>query len=119
MMSMSRILRYTVGLAVVLAISAQVAQAAAPDHLTWKGQNPGQIGPNRGPMAFTPIHRDELVLGSTVRQPTTVVRVVHAGGGSGFDWTAALAGAGSAIAILALAVGAAAGLRSRRRVAIS
>jgi hypothetical protein len=119
MMSMSRILRYTVGLAVVLAMSAQAAQAAAPDHLTWKGQNPGQIGPNRGPMAFAPIHRNELVLGSTVPQPKTVVRVVHTGGGEGFDWTAALAGAGSAVGIMVLAGGAAAGVRSRRRVAIS
>ena len=93
MMSMSRILRYTVGLAVVLAISAQVAQAAAPDH--------------------------ELVLGSAVRQPKTVVRVVHTGGGNGFDWTAALVGAGSAVGIMVLAGGAAAGVRSRRRVAIS
>jgi hypothetical protein len=119
MMSISRILRYTVGLAVVLAISAQVAQAAAPDHLTWKGQSPGQIGPNRGPMAFTPIHRDELMLGSTVRQPKTGVRVVHTRGGNGFDWTAALVGAGSAVGIMVLAGGAAAGMRSRRRVAIS
>jgi hypothetical protein len=119
MMSMSRILRYTVGLAVVLAISAQVAQAAAPDHLRSKGQSPGQIGPKRGPMAFTPIHRNELVLGSAVHQPTTVVRVVHTGDGGGFDWTAALAGAGSAVGALLLAGGAAAGVRSRRRVAIS
>ena len=118
-MSMSRILRYAVGLAVVLAISAQVAQAAAPDHLRWKGQDPGQIGPKRGPMAFTPIHRNELVLGGTVRQPTTVVRVVRTAGGNGFDWAAALAGAGAAVGILLLAGGAAAGLRGRRRVAIS
>jgi hypothetical protein len=119
MMSMSRIVRYAVGFAVVLAISAQVAQAAAPDHLRWKGQDPGQIGPTRGPMAFATIHRNELVLGGTVRQPATVVRVVHTGGGNGFDWTAALAGAGSAVGILLLAGGATAGVRSRRRVAIS
>jgi hypothetical protein len=118
MMSMSRMVRYAVGLAVVLAISAQAAQAAASDHLAWKGQNPGQIGPKRGPMVFTPTPRNELVLGGAVRQSDTVVRVVHAGGGSGFDWTAALAGAGSAVAILLLTGGAAAGIRSRRRVAI-
>jgi hypothetical protein len=119
-MSMSRIVRYAVGLAVVLAISAQVAQAAAPDHLRWKGQDIHQIGPMRGPMIQTPTnHRNELVLGGTVSQPATVVRVVHTGGGSGFDWTAALAGAGSTVGLLLLAGGAAAGLRSRGRVATS
>jgi hypothetical protein len=100
-MSMSRIVRYAVALAVVLAISAQAAQAAAPDHLRWKGQDVGQVGPTRGPMIYTP------------------TRVVHAGAGNGFDWTAALAGAGSAVGFLLLAGGAAAGVRSRRRVAIS
>jgi hypothetical protein len=100
-MSMSRIVRYAVAFAVVLAISAQAAQAAAPDHLRWKGQDVGQIGPTRGPMIETP------------------TRVVHAGGGNGFAWTAALAGAGSAVGFLLLAGGAVAGVRSRRRVAIS
>jgi hypothetical protein len=118
-MSMSRIVRHAVGLAVVLAISAQVAQAAAPDHLRWKGQDVNQVGPMRGPTAFTPIHRKELVLGGAVRQPAAVVRAVHTGGGSGFDWTAALTGAGSVVAFVLLAGGAATGLRSRRRVAIS
>ena len=99
-MSMSRIIRYAVGLAVVLAITAQAAQAAAPDHLRWKGQDAGQIGPTRGPMIQTP------------------TRIVQAGGGDGFDWTAALLGAGSAAGVLLLAGGAAAGVRSRRRVAI-
>jgi hypothetical protein len=119
MMSMSRIVRCAAGLAVVLAISAQVAQAAAPDHLRWKGQNADQIGPKRGPMALTPIHPYELVLGGAVRQPAAVVHVVHTGGESGFDWTAAFVGAGSAVGILLLTGGAAAGVRSRRRVAIS
>jgi hypothetical protein len=118
MMSMSRIVRYAVGLAVVLAFSAQVAQAAAPDHLRWKGQTADRIGPKRAPMAFTPIHRNEVVLGGAVRQPVAVVRVVHADVG-GFDWTAALAGAGSAVGIVLLAGGATAGVRSRRRVATS
>jgi hypothetical protein len=72
MMSMSRVIRYAAGLAIVLAISAQVAQAG-PNHLTWKGE---QVGPQRGPMVYTPtVHRDELVLGGTVRQPNAVIHV--------------------------------------------
>jgi hypothetical protein len=100
-MSMSRIVRYAVALAVVLAVSAQAAHAAAPDHLRWKGQDVDQIGPAHGPMIQTPTH------------------VVHVRSGNGFDWTAALAGAGCAAGILLLAGGAAAGVRGRRGVAIS
>jgi hypothetical protein len=116
-MSMSRIVRYAVGLAVVLAISAQVAQAAAPDHLTWKGQDVHQIGPMHGPMIETPGPGTEPDPGGLVHRPAIVTRVVHSGG-NGFDWTAALAGAGCAAGILLLAGGATAGVRSRRRVAI-
>jgi hypothetical protein len=112
-MSMSRIVRYAVGLAVVLAISAQVAQAAAPDHLSWKGQDVHQIGPMHGPMIETPGPGTEPDPSGFVH----VTRVVQ--GGNGFDWTAALAGAGCAAGILLLAGGATAGVRSRRRVAIS
>jgi hypothetical protein len=113
-MSMSRIVRCAVGLAVVLAISAQVAQAAAPDHLSWKGQDVHQIGPMRGPMIETPGPGAEPNPSGFVH----VTRVVHTGG-NGFDWTAALAGAGGAAGILLLAGGATAGVRSRRHVAIS
>ena len=116
MMSMSRVIRYVAGLAVVLAVAAQVAQAA-PDHLTWKGE---QVGPMRGPMMYTPtVHRNELMLGSTVRQPRAVIRVIDSGGGSGFDWAAASVGAASAVGILLVAGCTAAGVRNRRRVAIS
>lgn len=115
MMSMSRVIRYAAGLAIVLAISAQVAQAA-PDHLTWKG---GQIGPTRGPMVYTPsVHRNELVLGGTVRQPKAVIHVTRSSGSSGFDWGAAAVGAASVLGIVLVAGGAAAGVRNRRRVAI-
>ena len=115
MMSMSRVIRYTAGLAIVLAIAAQVAQAA-PDHLAWKG---AQVGPMRGPMAATPsVHRNELVLGSTVRQPKAIIHVTDQGGGSGFDWAAASVGAASVLAIVVVAGGAAAGVRNRRRIAI-
>jgi len=115
MMSMSRVVRYAAGLAIVLAISAQVAQAA-PDHLTWKGQ---QVGPMRGPMVATPsVHRNELVLGSTVHQPGAVIRVAESGGGSGFDWAAASVGAVSVLGVVLVAGGAAAGVRGRRRIAI-
>ena len=115
MMSMSRVIRYAAGLAIVLAVSAQVAQAA-PDHLTWKG---GQVGPTRGPMVYTPtVHPDELVLGGTVRQPNAVIRVTDQGGGSGFDWGAASVGAASVFGIVLVAGGAAAGVRNRRRIAI-
>jgi hypothetical protein len=122
MMSMTRVIRYVAALAVVLAISAQAAQAGAPDHFTWKGQNAPrlgpQVGPLRGPMVATPTPRNELVLGGTVHQPTTVVRVAHSSGGSGFDWTAAFVGAASALGIIFVA-GAATSVRHRRRVAIS
>jgi len=116
MISMSRVIRYAAGLAIVLAMSAQVAQAA-PDHLTWKGE---QVGPKHGPMVATQtFHRNELVLGSTVHQPSgAVIRVTDAGGGSGFDWTAASLGAASVVGIVLIAGGAATGIRSRRRVAI-
>lgn len=115
MMSMSRVIRYAAGLAIVLAISAQVAQAA-PNHLTWKGE---QAGPNRGPMVYTPtVPRDELVLGSTVRQPKAIIHVTDQGGGSGFDWAAASVGAASVLAIVVVAGCAAAGVRNRRRIAI-
>jgi len=113
MMSMSRVIRYTAGLAIVLAIAAQVAQAA-PDHLAWKG---AQVGPMRGPMAATPsVHRNELVLGSTVRQPKAVIHVAESGGG--FDWAAASIGAVSVLAVVLVAGGAAAGARNRRRIAL-
>jgi hypothetical protein len=115
MMSMSRVIRYAAGLAIVLAISAQVAQAA-PNHLTWKGE---QVGPKRGPMVYTPsVHRNELVLGSTVRQPKAIIHVTDQGGGSGFDWAAASVGAASVLAIVVVAGGAVAGVRNRRRIAI-
>jgi hypothetical protein len=116
MMSMSRVIRYAAGLAIVLAISAQVAQAA-PNHLTWKGE---QVGPQRGPMVHTPtVHRDELVLGGTVRQPNAVIHVTDTAGGNGFDWGDAAIGAASVLGIVLVAGGAAAGVRNRRRVAIS
>jgi hypothetical protein len=127
MMSMSRTIRYAVGLAVVLSISAPVAaQAGRPDNLRWKGQDIGlggsawgpQVGPTRGPMTQT-THRNELVLGGAVNQPATVVRVAHTGGGDAFDWTAALVGAAAAVGIVLVAFGGAAAVRSRRRVAIS
>jgi len=115
MMSMSRVIRYTAGLAVVLAVAAQVAQAA-PDHLTWKGE---QVGPNRGPMVSTPnVPRNETVLGSTVRQSRAIIHVTDTRGGNGFDWAAASVGAASVGAIVLLAGGAAAGVRNRRRIAI-
>jgi hypothetical protein len=115
MMSMSRVIRYTAGLAIVLAMAAQVAQAA-PDHLTWKGE---QVGPMRGPMAATPsVRRNELVLGSTVRQPNAIIHVTDSRGGSGFDWGAASVGAVSVLAVVLVAGGAAAGARNRRRIAI-
>jgi hypothetical protein len=116
MMSMSRVIRYAAGLAILLAISAQVAQAA-PDHLTRKGE---QVGPMRGPMVVTPnVHRNELVLGGTVRQPSAIIHVTDSRGGSGFDWAAASIGAVSVLGIVFVAGGAAAGVRNRRRVAIS
>jgi hypothetical protein len=115
MMSMSRVIRCAAGLAIVLAISAQVAQAA-PNHLTSKGE---QVGPKRGPMVYTPtLHRNELVLGGTVRQQKAIVHVVDQGDGSGFDWGAASVGAASVVAIVLVAGGAAAGVRNRRRIAI-
>jgi hypothetical protein len=114
MMSMSRVIRYTAGLAIVLAMAAQVAQAA-PDHLAWKG---AQVGPMRGPMAATPsVHRNELVLGSTVRQPKAVIHVAESDGG-GFDWAAASVGAVSVLAVVLVAGGAATGARNRRRIAL-
>jgi hypothetical protein len=115
MMSMSRVIRYTAGLAVVLAVAAQVAQAA-PDHLTWKGE---QVGPKRGPMVYAPnVQRNETVLGSTVRQPGAILHVTDSRGGNGFDWAAASVGAASVGAIVLLAGGAAAGVRNRRRIAV-
>jgi hypothetical protein len=115
MMSMSRVIRYAAGLAIVLAISAQVAQAA-PNHLTWKGE---QAGPKRGPMVYTPtVHRNELVLGGTVRQPQAIIHVTDSRGGNGFDWAAASVGAASVVAIVLIAGAAAAGVRNRRRIAI-
>ena len=38
MLSLSRTIRYAVGLTVVLSISAPVVAQAQPDHLRWKGQ---------------------------------------------------------------------------------
>lgn len=128
MMSLRRTIRYAVGLAVVLSISAPVAAQARPDNLTWKGQDAGSgaqtwssprvLGPRT-----VPTHRDELVLGSAVHQPTAgptaVIHVTDSGGGSGFDWAAASVGAASALGIVLIAGGAATGYRSRRGVAVS
>lgn len=93
-MSMSRIIRYAVGLAIVLAISAQAAQAAAPDHLRSKGQDVPRL-------AATPAAH----------------RALNARADR-FDWSAAFVGAGSATGVVLVAAGAAVAVRSRRRVAL-
>jgi len=64
------------------------------------------------------VHRNEFVLGGTVRQPKAIIHVTDRGGGSGFDWGAASAGAASVVAIVLVAGGAPAGVRNRRRIAI-
>ncbi|HKV68802.1 MAG TPA: hypothetical protein VJN72_12005 [Gaiellales bacterium] len=115
-MSMSRVIRHVAGFAIVLAISAQVAQAA-PNHLTWNGE---QVGPKHGPMVYTPSNQhNELVLGGTVRQPNALIHVTDQGGGSGFGWGDAAIGAASMLGIMLVSGGAAAGVRNRRRVAVS